>query len=189
MGDRGISREDDIIKETNKTFQDEIIKYGSKFFSRSDLETFKTCIQCGTCVGSCPSGRRTAWRSREILRKAALGLKKEVLKDDSLWDCTTCYTCYERCPRNIKTTDIIRIIRNLSVKEGIMLDSHKNVCGIVFKHGHAVPINEATKAIRKRLGLKEIPPTVHLYPKALNELKKIFDITGFIGYKIAKGES
>jgi heterodisulfide reductase subunit C len=72
-----MSIKDDVIKETKKNFQDEIMKYGSQFFSHTDLETFKTCMQCGTCVGSCPSGRRTAWRSRVILRKANLGLKKD----------------------------------------------------------------------------------------------------------------
>ncbi len=183
-----MSLTDDVIKKTDRNFYDEIIKYGSQFFTRSDLEALKTCMQCGTCVGSCPSGRRTAYRSRVILRKATQGLKKEVFNDDSLWNCTTCYTCYERCPRNIKTTDLIRIIRNLSVKEGIMLDRHKNVCKLVFQHGHAVPINEPTKNVRKRLGLKELPPTVHQHPEALKELQKLMDLTEFIGSKLAKGE-
>jgi heterodisulfide reductase subunit C len=184
-----MSLTDDVIKETDKDFVDEIIEYGSQFFSREDLEALKTCMQCGTCVGSCPSGRRTAYRSRVLLRKAAMGLKKEVIEDDTLWNCTTCYTCYERCPRNIKTTDIIRIIRNLTVKEGIMLDRHKNVCNLVFQHGHAVPINAPTKAIRKKLGLDELPPTVHAHPEALEELKELMETTEFVGAKKDKEEA
>jgi heterodisulfide reductase subunit C len=70
-----------------------------------------------------------------------------------------------------------------------MLDRHKGVCKLVFEHGHAVPIDEPTKEVRKRLKLKEIPPTVHQHPEALCELQKIMELTNFVGSKISKGES
>ena len=34
------------------------------------LEKIRACINCGTCTGSCPSGRRTAYRTRSAIRKA-----------------------------------------------------------------------------------------------------------------------
>ena len=42
-----------------------------------------SCIQCGTCTGGCPSGRRTALRTRSLIRKAQLGMD-EVLSDKEL---------------------------------------------------------------------------------------------------------
>jgi len=53
------------------------------------------CIQCGTCSGSCPSGRRTALRTRSLMKKVQLGLKEEIFSDKELWFCSTCYTCLE----------------------------------------------------------------------------------------------
>ena len=65
-------------------------------FIDAGIETVQHCFQCGTCSGSCPSGRRTPYKVRQIVRKCLLGLKEEVITDDALWMCTTCYTCQER---------------------------------------------------------------------------------------------
>ncbi|MHA1580172.1 MAG: CoB--CoM heterodisulfide reductase subunit C [Candidatus Freyarchaeota archaeon] len=168
-----------IVRKTNPEFVEEIIEHGSKFFGREEMEKLKACIQCGTCVGSCPSGRRTAWRVKSIFRKAQLGLKDDALRDDDLWDCTTCYTCQERCPRKISTTDIVRIVRNIAFRNGIAQARHLAVCGYLFKFGHAVPINDEIRGLRKKIGLKELPATVHSFPEALKEVQKIVEETGF----------
>ena len=85
----------ELINDSNgdKEFTAEFIDAG--------LETVKHCFQCGTCSGGCPSGRRTPYKVRQIVRKCLLGLKEEVITDDALWMCTTCYTCQERCPRSV----------------------------------------------------------------------------------------
>ncbi|MEM2546375.1 MAG: 4Fe-4S dicluster domain-containing protein, partial [Candidatus Bathyarchaeia archaeon] len=77
-------------------FIDDIIELGSKVFPKTYIENLKTCVQCGRCVGSCPSARKTPWRVREVLEKARSGLEEEILSDNNLWNCTTCYTCQER---------------------------------------------------------------------------------------------
>ena len=71
-------------------FAAELVEKGAK--------TLNLCFQCGTCTGSCASGRFTAFRTRKVVRRAQLGLKDQILPSDDLWMCTTCYTCYERCP-------------------------------------------------------------------------------------------
>ena len=163
------------IQKSDKDFVNEVIDLGSKIFPKEDLITLRACLQCGTCTGSCPSGRRTAWRIRQIFLKTLSGLRDEALSSDDLWNCTTCYTCQERCPRKVKSTDIVRVLRNLAVKEGHMRPEHVRVCEIFFKYGHAVPINEDTKTVRKRLALSELPPAVHMYPEALKEVLALVD--------------
>ena len=79
-------------------------------------ETLNLCFQCGTCTSSCPSGRMTAFRTRQIIRKAQFGLPEEILPSDDLWHCTTCYTCYERCPRGVEIVDIITVLRNMRLR-------------------------------------------------------------------------
>ena len=51
-------------------------------FIDAGIETVKHCFQCGTCSGSCPSGRRTPYKVRQIVRKCLLGLKEEVITDE-----------------------------------------------------------------------------------------------------------
>lgn len=154
-------------------------------------ETLSICFQCGTCTGACPSGRRTPYRVRQIVRKSLMGFKDEVIADDSLWMCTTCYECQERCPRGIKIVDIIKIVRNYASQAGHMAKAHKMTGSFVIKTGHGVPINDATKALRKSVGLNELPPTTHEFPEALEEVQTILKTTKFdslIGYNWESGE-
>lgn len=152
-------------------FAEEVIRQGGK--------TLNLCIQCGTCTASCPSGRLTAFRIRKIYRMAQLGLKDDVLSADELWHCTTCYNCYERCPRGVQTVDIVFTLRNMAVQAGFMARPHRIGAGYLFKYGHLVPINSETREARKKLGLPEMPPTVQFDPKGLEEVQAILKATGF----------
>ncbi|MDH4214678.1 MAG: CoB--CoM heterodisulfide reductase subunit C [Candidatus Thorarchaeota archaeon] len=169
---------DSITRETidndaiDPDFLDKIVEAGA--------DRLRTCIQCGTCSSVCPSGRRTAFRTRELIRKALLGLKDEVLSSPDLWLCATCLTCLERCPRQIKVTDAIIIMRNMAVDEGFMLPQHRKASQKLIETGHAVPIDDANRAIRKDLGLQENPPTTHSNEKALKDVREIMKRTGFI---------
>ena len=159
-------------------------------FIDAGIETVKHCFQCGTCSGSCPSGRRTPYKVRQIVRKCLLGLKEEVIADDALWMCTTCYTCQERCLRSVKIVEIIKKARNIAAHAGYMAKPHKMTGVFVMNTGHGVPINDATKALRAKIGLAEIPPTTHAFPEALEEVQKICKLTGFdelIGYDESTG--
>ncbi|MCC7550726.1 MAG: CoB--CoM heterodisulfide reductase subunit C [Methanobacterium sp.] len=154
-------------------------------------ESVAICFQCGTCTGACPSGRRTPYRIRGVVRRAVMGLKEDVISDDSLWMCTTCYECQERCPRGIKIVDVVKTIRNQAAHAGYMAQAHKMTGLFVTKTGHGVPINDATMALRKSVGLDELPPTTHQFPEALEEVQTIVKATGFdelIGYNWETGE-
>lgn len=167
----GISREIIDNEDIDSDFVDKIVEAGA--------DRLRTCIQCGTCSSVCPSGRRTAFRTREVIRKALLGLKDEVLASPDLWLCSTCYTCLERCPRQIKVTDAIIIMRNMAVDHGFMLPQHRKASQKLIATGHAVPIDDANREIRKDLGLKELPPTTHSNEKALKDVQEILKKTGF----------
>ncbi len=160
-------------------FLEEIIKLGG--------ESILNCFQCGTCTGSCPSGRLAALRIRKEFRKAKLGLKKEVISGDDIWQCTTCQTCLERCPQGVETTDIIMAIRNIAVKEGYMAEAHRRAAGFLLKTGHLVPIDDKFKKERLALGLSEMPPIAQADKNALEDVRKIMEETGFTKLLEKKG--
>ena len=160
-------------------FVDEIIETGGPILGSDHMETLRVCMQCGKCTGGCPSGRLTAIRTRKMILSALLNMRDEVLSSDELWLCTTCYTCYERCPRNVKVTDITRTIRNIAGREGYLAKSHRMAASYVIKTGHGVPINDAVKESRKKLGLSEIPPTTHAYKDALKGIQTLAKKTKF----------
>ena len=180
-----------LLKENDIYSMDDIDKEFTQKFIDAGLETVDHCFQCGTCGGGCPSGRRTPYRVRQIVRKCLLGLKEEVISDPALWMCTTCYTCQERCPRSVQIVGIIKMARNVAAQAGYMADAHKATGSFVIKSGHGVPINDKTKALRKEIGLVEVPPTTHAFPEALKEVQDICVACGFdklIGFNMETGE-
>ncbi len=132
------------------------------------------CMQCGMCTGSCPSGRHTSLNVRRLVRHAMKS--RDVLEDEELWMCTTCYNCQERCPRRIDIVDAILKIRSIAAHEGIMLPEHKQVIKLLLEYGHAVPIDEMNMKKREELGLDRLPETVHKYPEALDEIKMLLKV-------------
>jgi heterodisulfide reductase subunit C len=155
----------------------------SQKFIDAGLEKIRACINCGTCTGSCPSGRRTAYRTRSAIRKALTG-DESVLEDIDIWMCSTCYYCYERCPRDIPVTDMIIKLRNIAVEEGFILDSHYTLASDIFyATGHGVPAtgegNKQWRALRESYGLPPLPPTVHSYPEAVKECQTLMNEVGF----------
>ena len=160
-----IQREVIKSRKIQPKFLEEVIKAGG--------EKILLCIQCGTCTGSCPSGRRTAYRTRQVIRRALLGLEDDVLPSEDIWLCSTCYTCQERCPRGIDVTNVILVLRNLAVHAGHMLSNHRTISHNLLQTGHAVPIDEENKQRRKELGLSELPPTAHSYPWVTKEVQVI----------------
>jgi len=180
-----------LNQDANKLTLSDVDPDFTAVFKNAGIDSVEHCFQCGTCTGGCPSGRRTPYRVRQLVRKCLMGLKDEVIADDALWMCTTCYTCQERCPREIKIVEIVKMARNVAALNGFMAPAHKATGSFVIKTGHGVPINDATMELRKRVGLDELPPTVHSFPEALAEVQKICEVTGFndlIGFNKETGE-
>ncbi len=177
--------------EENKITRADIDPNFKQAVMDAGAESVAICFQCGTCTGACPSGRRTPYRIRQLVRRAVMGLKDDVISDDTIWMCTTCYECQERCPRGIKIVDVVKIVRNYAAQAGYMAPAHKMTGSFVIKTGHGVPINDATQELRKRVGLDQLPPTTHTFPEALEEVQKITKAAGFdklIGYNWETGE-
>ena len=105
-----------IIDKQNPNFKNEIAKeHGSEHIRR--------CFACGTCSVICPVfAVEERYDPRKIIRMVILGMKDEVLNSDLIWLCSGCYSCYELCPRDVKLTNVMSVLRQMAIKEGIILD-------------------------------------------------------------------
>ena len=79
----------------------------------------KSCIQCGSCTASCPTANRMAISPPRLGRLTLLGMKDEVLRCGSIWQCTSCAACSLHCPRGIQVHDIIVSLKRLVHREGL----------------------------------------------------------------------
>jgi heterodisulfide reductase subunit C len=154
-------------------------EYSSPDFTKKVHDLARTvnhmCFQCGTCTGSCVSAPRSSYRIRLFMRRQVLGLEDEALTDPDLWLCTTCYSCTDRCPRDIAPTDVIMAMRNFAYQRGIIPVNFLKTVQLIYQTGHGVPNNDVNRAVRVRLGLAKDPPTTHSYPEFLPGIRQIID--------------
>ncbi len=66
------------------------------------------CMQCGVCSGSCPIGAQMDYGPRKLFMMIRAGMKEEVLSSNTIWNCTSCYRCVVRCPREVPVTYILQ---------------------------------------------------------------------------------
>lgn len=137
-------------------------------------EKLMMCFQCGTCTADCPISKFSDfYRPRRIARMVQLGLKDRLLSDEALWLCTSCFTCVDHCPQGVEIAGIVRVLRNLTIKEkGVIPLVHKELASNILKGGFVYEFPESRHKKRAEQGL---PPL----PKAnLQDIAKIFEVTG-----------
>lgn len=133
-------------------------------------EHIKRCFACGTCTAVCPVfSVNNKYNPRKIIRMVLLGLKDRVLKNDFIWLCSGCYSCYELCPRDVKITKLMAAIRNIAVKEGYIPKTIKPSVELLEKFGRLLEVSEFENMIRLKKGMPELNLTI---PELKNVLKK-----------------
>jgi len=70
-------------------------------------DKFRTCLQCGTCSGSCPMGQAMDFTPRRAVRMLIDGRIEELAAGNTPWLCVSCHTCAVRCPSRLPITDAL----------------------------------------------------------------------------------
>ena len=135
------------------------------------IEKIKLCFQCGTCTADCPIARFSEiYSPRKLMRMTQLGMKKKLLSSESLWLCAACFTCVDHCPQGVDIAAVLRTLRNMAVREGVIPDVFKELTDNILKTGYAYRIPELRQ---KKRGEKGLPPL----PQAnLKDVSKLFDV-------------
>lgn len=135
-------------------------------------EQLMRCFACGTCTASCPVREiDEKFNPRRIIRMVLLGMREEVLSSQFIWLCSTCYACQERCPQDVRITELMSAIKNLAVKEGHLPAAYKMQLELIRNMGRLYEIDEFDNKKRSKAGLPELESTNE-------DVKKIFVMTG-----------
>ncbi len=78
-----------------------------KLYETEEGRRILSCLQCGTCVGTCPNGKYMEYPPRRIIKMLKSGKIEEVFSSDSMLKCVNCYACMSKCPREIRLTEIL----------------------------------------------------------------------------------
>ena len=82
-------------------------------------ERISHCIQCGTCSAVCPVSRYMDFTPRRLVHLSKEGFKEEVLGSFAIWLCASCYACTTACPKEIKVTEILYMLKRRAIQERI----------------------------------------------------------------------
>ncbi len=128
---------------------------GTSFYDRVVAQTpggktLASCLQCGTCGGSCPSGADMDATPRRLFAMIAAGMEDEVLNSNTFWYCVSCYYCMSRCPQKIPITDFMYTLKRMAVARGhYHKDSHasfsNSFVGFVEQYGRSFEFGLATR--------------------------------------------
>ena len=116
------------------------------------------CYQCGSCVAVCPATRYSDdFNPRDIMLKTLLGDEEELIGPESvIWKCTNCYSCYERCPQDVRPVEVIIALKNYCQQKGLSPNLIEKFSEAVEKTGRSVMLTRAVNRRRTELGLEEI---------------------------------
>jgi heterodisulfide reductase subunit C len=145
------------------------------------IEKIKLCFQCGTCTADCPIARFSeVYSPRKIMRMTQLGMKSRLLSSESLWLCAACFTCVDHCPQGVDIADVVRTLRNMAVKEGVIPDVFRELINNILKTGYAYKIPELRLKKRVEKGLPPLPEA------NVEDVVKLFDALAVSKAKMEK---
>ena len=106
------------------------------------------CYQCGTCSAGCPFIEDMDLSPDEVIRYIILD-RKEVLNSKTIWLCAACFTCAERCPRDINITKIMEALRQIILRKKI---DRTNLTEITKDEKETIPQIAFVSLFRKNIG-------------------------------------
>jgi Fe-S oxidoreductase len=105
------------------------------------------CIQCGKCTGGCPMAMKTKLNPRMIIYRLLIAGNGFNLEGrDELWDCTTCNTCYSRCPKEVNPMETMIALRSAIVEKGRVHPNVKTALESTFRHGNPLTMPREDRA-------------------------------------------
>lgn len=132
--------------------------------------TLISCLQCGTCGGSCPSGADMDATPRRLFAMLMADMDDDVLQSNTPWYCVSCYYCTTRCPQEIPITDLMYTLKQEAISAGkYHQDAHadwsESFIGYLERYGRSFEFGLATR--------------YHLTHQPLNMIRK-----GGLGFKM-----
>ena len=82
-------------------------------------EMVQTCIQCGTCTGSCPNAFAMDRTPRQLWRMVLMGQKDVIFQSKTFALCSSCYYCTLRCPRGLLLTEAMGALKQIASRENL----------------------------------------------------------------------
>jgi quinone-modifying oxidoreductase subunit QmoC len=92
-------------------------QWAQQVAERPGCEELFSCLQCGTCSGTCPLSIYMDFGPRKIISLVREGFREDALRSQTIWLCASCYSCAVHCPRQIHITDVMYSLKREAIQE------------------------------------------------------------------------
>ena len=91
-------------------------EWARRVSERPGCEGLFSCLQCGTCSGSCPLSIYMDFTPRRVIALVREGFREDALSSMTIWLCASCYSCAANCPRQIHVTDLMYGLKREAIR-------------------------------------------------------------------------
>ena len=146
----------------------------TRFLRRLEAElganALSKCFQCGVCTASCPVREvEASFSPRRIMKLAKMGLKMQVFSSDTIWLCSMCFMCLERCPQDVRPPEVMTVLRNMAAKEGVAPANLSKLLETLKRNGRVYSLDDFTNEERSDHGL----PSVEAEPEFIKRISEV----------------
>lgn len=79
-------------------------------------QRIRDCIQCGKCSAGCPASEGMDILPHQVIRLLQTGQLDKVMESKTIWRCASCFTCAQRCPREIDIAKVLEAVRLIIIR-------------------------------------------------------------------------
>ncbi len=166
-----------MMKESNLKMKDQL-REESPF---PWIQYVTSCYQCQKCTSGCTSMKHLELKPHEVVKLVNMGLIDELLESETIWTCTECLKCWERCPQGAAPVNLILSLRNLAVKGKAKPPENllKTVSSLIeiglIQREQRVPLKNLETVDREKLNLpKLVYPSEEFKGILLSTLEEVF---------------
>jgi len=101
---------------------------------------------------------------------------RDILSGREIWMCASCFTCVDRCPRDVGFTNISIALRNLAAREGNIPLVFREQANTIYSTGLAYKIPTSRLRMREKQGLPPLPEINAEQVKALLDATDLLEL-------------
>ena len=155
-------------------------------------DSISSCFQCGKCSTGCPVADIADLLPHRIVRLAQLGMTREPMTSEHIWNCTGCGTCSSRCPNEVRVAELMDHLKAAALTEVVPLGAgadkiakfhalfNKAVCkyGRSYELGTLRKVKTSREMIgQARLGIRMLRSgKIRLRPARIRDRKEIREL-------------
>jgi len=105
-----------LIRRKMKFQREADPEWADRISRQPGIDRIWSCIQCGTCSGTCPLSIYMDFTPRRIIALVREGFRNDALSCQTIWLCASCYSCTTHCPQDVHITDLMYALKREAIK-------------------------------------------------------------------------